>query len=60
MSQCKILWFEDHNFDQWKIVEESNIVRGSDKGVIGKIVLQARKCKKCGLTEFKKEKMNLL
>lgn len=59
-DKCKILWFEDHKFDQWTIKDSLSIMRSDDKTVVGKTVIQSRKCQKCGLTEFKKDKQMYL
>lgn len=60
MSQCKVLWFDDHKFDPWKIVDQLQITRGSDSNVVGKVFVQTRKCSKCGLTEITKHKVMYL
>lgn len=52
MSKCD--WLRGHKYDQWKVVEQSKLIRGNDEtAVIGTSLLQSRKCEECGYVELK-------
>ena len=50
----KCIFFWQHKFNKWKIIENGNILSAWSNNVIGKYVIQRRECKKCGLIRFKK------
>ncbi len=55
-----------HKFSEWQIKSESDIVRNvyeavggkTVKDVVGKTIMQERKCIHCGLKDFKVSKLN--
>jgi len=58
--KCDRWWGTSHRFDQWKVKEDSTITRSGDKKeVIGRWLLQERKCLKCGFIELNKQIVNL-
>lgn len=59
--KCDRWYGAKHKFDQWKVKEDNLITRiGERKNeVIGRWILQERKCSKCGFVEFNKQQINL-
>ena len=60
VKNCDRWYGAKHKFDQWKIKEDSTITRGGEsKEVIGRWLLQERKCLKCGFVELNKQEIKL-
>jgi hypothetical protein len=59
--KCERWYGFKHKFDQWRVREDSTITRGGDKSkeVIGRWLLQERKCLRCGFVELNKQEIKL-
>lgn len=51
--------FWEHDWSKWEVVHKTNILRSEDSAIVGMMEVQARVCKRCGLTERKSDTMYL-
>ena len=59
-NKCERWWGHSHKWGEWKIKEDSTITRGGEsKEVIGRWLLQERKCLRCGIVELNKQEIKL-
>lgn len=55
MTNCSsFLFFSNHDFDKWEVVDSGNLLR--EGIVVGKWMIQERKCSKCGYVERESRK----
>ena len=59
--KCDCWYGARHKFDQWKIKEDREISRTGEKinQIVGRWLVQERKCQKCGFVELNKQEINL-
>lgn len=50
-------WFHFHTWSMWEEFSKSDIVKPLTGGILGWIFVQKRICHKCGLVQYKQDKI---
>jgi predicted Zn-ribbon and HTH transcriptional regulator len=59
MNSCKKWWGYRHNWNKWTVVEKHNLLRSSDKALIGEVIVQKQKCQDCGFERYDQQNINV-
>lgn len=46
-----------HDWSKWEIGGETDILRSRDNLIVGKLIVQKRKCEECGLIYYNQQRI---